>query len=112
MEVMLSLGPAELVWQNLALQWLGRRILSTKGYHAKEIQKGKLGEISKIREELLELEDAHDQGVRVLCLCEVSDLVGAIDAYLEKYFPGFALMDVVQMANLTRKAFEDGIRKS
>ncbi len=80
------------------------------GYHKATIPKGVLGETSKIREELAELEDAHERGVRVLCLCEVADLVGSIEAYLERHFPGFSLEDALMMSNLTRQAFREGAR--
>ena len=41
------------------------------GYHTKEIDKGVLGEFSKIREEWEELEDAHNQRDSILTLCEL-----------------------------------------
>jgi hypothetical protein len=81
------------------------------GYHVSTISSGVLGEASKIQEELNELVDAENQGVRVLMLCELSDIVGAVDAYLEKYFPGFDIHDLVDMAMLTKSAFKDGERK-
>ena len=40
--------------------------LVNPGYHLRAIRKGKLGEVSKIREELEELEDATEQGVRIM----------------------------------------------
>ena len=80
------------------------------GYHKEHIEKGQLGFSSKIQEELDELKDAERQMARVLMLCEVSDLIGAIEAYLHNRFPGFTLEDVVTMARLTRAAFEEGER--
>lgn len=81
------------------------------GYHTKQIKKGELGELSKVQEELDELMDAHEQGVQVLCLCEASDLLGALQRYLDKYHPGMTIFELNKMALLTRKAFEDGSRK-
>lgn len=51
------------------------------GYHKKKIKKGTLGEISKIKEEILELEDALEQKNKIMALVELSDLFGAIKLY-------------------------------
>ena len=80
------------------------------GYHLRSIQKGELGELSKIREELEELEDAMDQGVKIMALVELSDLQGAIDAFLQRHFPGLTLDDLQKMAAITRRAFQNGRR--
>lgn len=48
------------------------------GYHTKHIEKGTLGEFSKIREEYEELTDAVNQGSKVMEICEMCDLIGAI----------------------------------
>ena len=55
------------------------------GYHLKTIPKGKLGEISKITEEVLELRDSQERPRPnpMLALCELCDLIGAIEAYSE-----------------------------
>ena len=82
------------------------------GYHKNVIPKGVLGEVSKILEEVLELQDAEDQGVRVMALCEASDIVLAVRCYLEKHHPGFTLDDMIKMADRTRSAFEDGTRSA
>lgn len=81
------------------------------GYHSKKINKGMLGEISKIREELEELEDANWQGNKVLELCEGADLVGAIKCWLEKEYPGITIYDLLKMAEATKSAFLDGSRR-
>lgn len=80
------------------------------GYHLVEIQKGTLGEISKIQEELDELKDAQNQGNKILELCELSDLIGAVKLYLEKYHSGIKLSDLEKMADATSRAFEAGER--
>ena len=41
------------------------------GYHKVEIEKGELGEFSKIREEFEELQDAVGQDDSLLILCEI-----------------------------------------
>jgi len=79
------------------------------GYHLKPIEKGVLGEFSKIREEIDELIDANQQDNRLLELCEMADLIGAIEAYIEKR--NLTLKDLIAMMELTKKAFKDGHRK-
>lgn len=81
------------------------------GYHLREIEKGELGEISKIREELEELEDAHYQRCRILALIELSDMYGAMEAYLKQYHEGFTMNDVASMSEVTIRAFQSGRRK-
>lgn len=80
------------------------------GYHRNVITKGVLGEFSKIQEEFDELVDAHEQNAKILELCELSDLYGAIDAYVKAKF-NLTVIDVAQMSRLTESAFKDGHRK-
>jgi hypothetical protein len=80
------------------------------GYHVAEIPRGEIGEVSKIMEEVLELQDAAAQGIRIMALCELSDIIGAIRCNLEKHYPGVTLQDLIDMADVTRRAFEDGTR--
>ena len=79
------------------------------GYHKIEIPKGELGEFSKIEEEFLELKDAHDQKHNILQICELADLIGAIEAYGKKW--NLTLEDIIQMKQSTKEAFENGDRK-
>ena len=79
------------------------------GYHKKFVPKGKLGEISKISEEYYEFEDAVDQNCKVLVICELCDLIGAIEAYVGGF--NLTLSDLIDMKNLTKSAFEEGSRK-
>lgn len=79
-------------------------------YHLRPIKlKGTLGETSKIAEELDELDEALEQGNRILALCELADLYGAVEAVAEKL--GSNMDEVRAMANATRRAFESGSRK-
>jgi len=78
------------------------------GYHLKQIEKGNLGEISKIREEFEELMDANEQKNPVLEICELCDLLGAIEAYAKKW--NLTLRDLNNMKEATIKAFKDGTR--
>ena len=82
------------------------------GYHTREIKRGVLGTSSKIREELEELEDAEDQGVKVMALVELSDMIGAIDSYLDHNFADVTLQDLIKMHEVTKRAFVNGHRKS
>lgn len=81
------------------------------GYHVAEIEKGVLGELSKVREELDELFDAEAQEARIMQLCEAADLVGALRAWLRKYYYDVTLEDLVKMADLNERAFRSGRRK-
>lgn len=78
------------------------------GYHTKKIPKGELGKFSKIKEEFLELEDANYQQDKILILAELSDLVGAIEAYIAKY--NMDIYDLKKFSDKTKSAFEDGTR--
>lgn len=79
------------------------------GYHKNEIVKGKLGFLSKIREELDEAEDAESQGIKLMMLIELSDIIGAIKAVAEQN--GSSLIDLLKMQEATERAFKSGERK-
>lgn len=91
---------------------MGKGILITGkvGYHLTDIKKGELGELSKIQEELDELKDAVKQDCLILQLVELSDLVGAIEAFLEKNFSSISLKDLKSMSDITVRAFKNGHR--
>jgi hypothetical protein len=80
------------------------------GYHNREIEKGVFGEVSKIREEFEEFMDAHTQGVTLMELQELSDMFLAVDGYLQKHHPTISLTDLIKMADVTRRVFENGRR--
>lgn len=80
------------------------------GYHKAVITKGKFGEISKIQEELDELKDSMDQEAKLMALIELADLYGAMEGFLQNYFPSITMADVVKMSSLTKQAFLDGAR--
>lgn len=79
------------------------------GYHVNEIEKGVLGEFSKIKEEFLELEDGFKQNCKVLMICELTDLIGAIEEFSTKHF-NLNITDLRQFSDLTKKAFKEGDR--
>ncbi len=80
------------------------------GYHLKNIPRGEVGELSKVYEEILEALDADAQGTSIMALVELSDLIGALKAYLAKHHPSLTLNDLEAFADITRRAFTSGRR--
>lgn len=78
------------------------------GYHKRKIKKGVYGKFSKVKEEFEELEDAVDQDIHLLKLFELSDLIGAIEAYGESL--GMSFEELVKFSKLNKSAFKDGTR--
>lgn len=79
------------------------------GYHLVEIPKGEFGDFSKIVEEFEELKDAEEQNCAILQLIELSDLLGAMEAYAFKHFD-VSLNQIINFKNVTKRAFENGHR--
>lgn len=86
-------------------------VLKGTGYHTKQITKGTYGYISKIKEEVEELEDAEAQNNKLMILNELADIIGAIDGYLLKHQSFYSLEDLLIMMRATARAFNDGTRK-
>lgn len=84
------------------------RAAPARGYHLAPIPRGQYGELSKVVEELQEAQDAMAQGVNLMVLQELSDLVGAAGAVAARL--GSSLDDLVAMARVTRRAFAAGKR--
>lgn len=84
--------------------------VTNPGYHLREIPRGELGELSKIYEEILEALDAEAQGASVMTLVELSDLVGALKAYLAKHHNSISLEDLEVFSSITARAFTSGRR--
>ncbi len=81
-----------------------------EGYHTDPIDKGVLGEKSKIIEEYLEWLNANDQNCIIMELLELSDLIGAIKHYtMSKY--NISIEDLIKMNDITERAFKNGVRK-
>lgn len=81
------------------------------GYHLREITpQGKYGESTKILEEADEFRESLAQGNVLMALLELSDMIGAIQGWLELNFPGITLADLITMSQATRRAFFDGTR--
>lgn len=79
-----------------------------QGYHLQPIERGTLGQFSKIKEEFLELEDAVKQKNLILQMVEMSDLLGAIEQYGKTL--GLSLDDIIRMLRATERAFKNGHR--
>ena len=79
------------------------------GYHKNKIKKGKIGEFSKIKEEFEELTDAVGQQNKVLIICELTDLIGAVEEYIKQY--NLTIQDLKDFSDLTKSAFKEGKRK-
>ena len=78
-------------------------------YHTVAIPRGTFGELSKIYEEVEEMKDAERQDNPILMLCELADLLGAVDGYVKKHH-NMTVEDVLKMTKLNAKAFESGYR--
>lgn len=79
-------------------------------YHLRDIKKGEIGEFSKVQEEIEELLDAAEQNCNLLVLCELSDLLGAIESFTESKF-NLKLEDLKHFSDKTKSAFIEGKRK-
>lgn len=80
------------------------------GYHVSKIDRGEYGEASKVLEEAQEFVDAVQQGVSIMALVELSDLLGAIDGYLLRHHPHLSRKDLEAMTRATARAFRNGHR--
>lgn len=80
-------------------------------YHKKKIPEWIYWEISKITEEYEEFIDAVEQKSKLLELVELSDMIWAIDWYVNKKY-NMNIDDLITMAKLTHNSFKDGSRKS
>ena len=85
--------------------------MNKPGYHINSITKGVVGELSKIYEEVDEIKDAEEQGVDVMILLELSDLIGAIKCYLAKHHSSIHMTDLIKMSDITERAFKNEHRK-
>ena len=83
--------------------------MSGFGYHIHNIDKGVLGERSKITEEYTEWVDSCEQNCKIMELVELSDLLGAIEAYVDKNY-NMKLDDLIMMKDITERAFKNGRR--
>lgn len=79
-------------------------------YHIANIPRGEYGEVSKITEEVLELQDAVAQQATLMIVNELADIIGAIEGYLQRHHPSITLADLIKMKELTARAFKTGHR--
>ncbi len=78
------------------------------GYHLRPIVKGTLGTISKIEEELDEFREAIEQSNKVLQICELCDIYGALELLAQSY--NLSMDDLKKMSDRTKAAFLNGDR--
>lgn len=100
--------PESKLWDCIADLLANRE--ANPGYHLRKIPRGVLGEPSKVFEEVLEFMDATEQGADVMALIELSDLQGAVTAWLAKHHPSFTAADLAKMSSITERAFRNGHR--
>lgn len=100
--------PESRLWECIADLFGGQD--PNPGYHLDRIPKGTVGEATKIHEEALEFMDAVAQGAEVMALVELSDLHGAVEAYLARHHPSVSISDLATMARITQRAFRNGHR--
>jgi hypothetical protein len=81
------------------------KVQGDMGFHRRNIPKGEYGKRSKVREELEEAEDAEEQGINLLLLFELSDMIGAIGGVAESL--GWDLDDLVAFAKLRSKVIKE-----
>lgn len=80
------------------------------GYHKDNIQKGIIGESSKILEEVCELIDSEKQNNKIMSLVELSDIYGALEEYLINKFPNILMDDLKIMSDTNKRAISVGER--
>jgi hypothetical protein len=78
------------------------------GYHIKDIKKGKIGTADKVREELLEFEDALEQKSKIMAQVELADVYGALESLAEEN--GLTMKDLKIFSDITKRAFNNGFR--
>jgi hypothetical protein len=81
------------------------------GYHLREIKRGVFGEASKITEEHEEFVESLEQNNPIMALVELSDLVGAIEAYIAKKH-NMTLDALLNMKEATARSFKVGHRSN
>jgi len=79
------------------------------GYHLREIKRGVFGEASKITEEHEEFLEALEQKNPLMALIELSDLIGAIEEYVQRHH-NMTLDDLLTMKDATKRAFQSRAR--
>lgn len=96
--------------QPVAEKHLKDKSCSSGGYHLSQIPRGVHGELSKVLEEYNEAVDAEKQGVKLMLLQELSDIILAIEAVALNN--GSNLDDLIKMSAVTKRAFNVGDRVS
>jgi phosphoribosyl-ATP pyrophosphohydrolase len=74
-------------------------------WHISKIEKGTLGQLSKVREELEEAIDAEKQGQTLMLLFELSDIIGACGLVANQH--GMTLDHLVTFSKLRSKVAKE-----
>jgi hypothetical protein len=76
------------------------------------IRKGERGELSKCHEELAELQDAHNQGVRWHAVVEAADLINSTYTFIwRKYKVPFFIVIMIALSTAVYKPFIRWLRR-
>ena len=59
---------------------------------------------------MYELQDAEKQQAKVMALVELSDIIGAVEHYLRVHHSSVSIEDLIVMAHITKRAFDNGRR--
>jgi hypothetical protein len=71
-------------------------------FHKKEIKKGIYGDLSKVKEEIEEYEDAISQNCKIMSDLELADIYGALEGLANSH--NLSMADLKSMSDLTKKA--------
>lgn len=102
--------PVNQLWEIVVDVLEDGRTVRNPGYHVTPIEKGVLGQSSKILEEVLELMDAERQGSKIMAQVELADLFGAYKAYIASNYPERTIEDFTSFSAITERAFNSGRR--
>lgn len=85
--------------------------MSEFGYHTQFIVKGEYGKFSKVKEEFDELKDAwENRESKVLTICELSDLYGAMEAFANECL-NISMDEIVKFSDLTKEVYQNRPQK-
>lgn len=77
------------------------KAVKSSPFHERKVRAGTYGELSKIQEELDEAIDAEEQGIDLLVLIELSDIIGAVAGVAEEKY-GFTLEGLIKFSERVR----------
>lgn len=93
----------------LALPRLSK-FIDDSGYHKSGFVKYNTGTLLKIKEEINECIDAEKQNDKLLLICELADVIGAVKMYIDNNDIGVTINDLDKFSQKTINAFKKGKR--